>query len=123
MNREILFRGKRMDSDKWEYGFLSWSDSPRKRSYHINNYVVYTETVCQFTGLTDKNGTKIFECDIVKAEIERMEFTTTVVWGEKSKGWSLKCDRRGREKWGKIKYYSLPFSHKIEVIGNIFDNK
>ena len=123
MKREILFRGKRMDNDKWEVGFLSWSDSPRKRSYHINNHVVYTETVGQFTGLTDKNGTKIFEGDIVKTEIERMKFTTTVVWGEKSKGWSLKCDRREREKWGKIKYYSLPFSHKIEVIGNIFDNK
>ena len=120
MKREILFRGKRMDNDKWEVGFLSWSDSPRKRSYHINNYVVYTESVGQFTGLIDKNGTKIFEGDIVKAEIERMEFTTTVVWGEKSKGWSLKCDRRKRERWGEIKYYSLPFSHKIEVIGNVF---
>ena len=59
MKREILFRGKRIDNGKWEYGFLSWNDSPRKRSYHINNDVVYTDTVGQFTGLTDKNGTKI----------------------------------------------------------------
>lgn len=122
MKREILFRGKRIDNGKWELGFLSWNDSPRKRSYHINNDVVYSETVGQFTGLTDKNGTKIFEGDIVKTKIERMEFTTTVVWGEKSKGWSIKCDRTGREKWGKIKYYSLPFSHNIDVIGNVHDN-
>ena len=80
MKREILFRGKRMDNGKWEYGFLSWNDSPRKRSYHINNDVVYSETVGQFTGLTDKNGTKIFEGDIVKTEIERILDNVCYEW-------------------------------------------
>lgn len=144
MKREILFRGKDEQGD-WHYGSLTILDddtnnpfrrSPVLKKYHIweynscdwnlggwSNIFVNKDTIGQFTGLTDKNGTKIFEGDIVKTEIERMKFTTTVVWGEKSKGWSLKCDRREREKWGKIKYYSLPFSHKIEVIGNIFDNK
>ena len=51
-----------------------------------------------------------------------MNFITTVLWGDKSHGWSLKCDRTNREKWGTVKYYSLPNSTKIEIIGNIHEN-
>ena len=74
----------------------------------------------QFTGLKDKNDVDVYEGDIVKAHIQNMDFEAIIKWGKGS--WSLKCDRRNREKWGTIKYYKLPHSDNIEVVGNIYEN-
>lgn len=79
--REILFRAK-IDTDvysydkksEWVYGYYTKYGcifSGRSVIEQENDdYAVLDETVCQYTGLTDKNGAKIFEGDIVKHEWE-----------------------------------------------------
>lgn len=127
MNREILFRGKRADNGEWVEGYLLQSDLivPIGQNFNftrygdkniitsdsqIEFYKVIPETVGQYTGLTDKNGTKIFEGDIIKIRNK----TRYVFFGV--------CRYRHTKYGGYAVDLSVKDGSNCEVIGNIYDN-
>lgn len=66
MKREIKFKAQRLDNSKWCYGYYSVIGN---NHFIVDNdglpLIVKPETVCQFTGLLDKDGKEIFEGDII----------------------------------------------------------
>lgn len=132
--REILFRGKRTDNSEWVYGYYTKARyylnekemhvifAPDGEAFPRNEFPEYEEvdpeTVSQFTSLTDRNGRKIFEGDIVEGNSEYFTFT---------------------HPYGKVVYdggqYLISFddvledieclgawANDVEIIGNIYDN-
>ena len=116
MKREILFRAKRVFDNKFEYGYLLWHYLGSGVNYFINNNVVINETVGQYTGMTDKNGTKIFEGDIIMERYKGHERTYSIVWDNDY--FSL----RAESEYTSYQLDELLLSY-CEVIGNIHDNK
>lgn len=140
MDRENLYRGKKVGTNKFVYGSLINSVDEMYILQIGNNciskniglsgfwdinkpcYKVIPETVGQFTGVYDKNKVRVFEDDYVNIKNKPYNVLNpcVVTWGKKSHGWSLRCDILA--KWVQVKYYSLPASKDIEVVGNIHDN-
>ena len=120
--REVIFRGKRTDNGEWIEGSLlgiDWCDKPSTYSIAPNTpvsvfYSVIPETVGQFTGLTDKNGVRIFEGDIVSL-VKHDGLIYKVVY--------VPCRYELVNSKG-VNCFVLDIykSENIEVIGNIHDN-
>lgn len=120
--REILFRGKRVDNGEWIVGDLLQVIYPSGKPsvYSImeqtplaTNYHVIPETAGQYTGISAKNGKRIFEGDIVTARFKsnRSPQTFKVVFENGIFLFDNGCVK------------APPFDvYGIEIIGNIHDN-
>ena len=136
--REILFRGKRVDNGEWMEGDLIQSRDktyihPKANSFRVSETglsklivlrEVYPETVGEYTGLTDKNGKKIFEGDILQDKFGQIKIVDySDEWGA-----FRTCFVRALNDEGKIvatvggASFVGTIWRKYEVIGNIHDN-
>ncbi len=137
--RKILFRAKRLDNGEWVDGLLTvmWGQ------YHIINpqnenvaYPIDPETVCQYTGMIDSNGNKIWEYDLIKFEDwgedgyeykEGYEFTNIAMVEFFEGRWQL--DNFADDNSGVLESMEherhcefIGIFRCSEVVGNIFDN-
>ncbi len=120
--REILFRGKRRDNGSWETGSLVMvrggiSGEQVSIADKMTGYLtpVVPRTVGQYTGLTDKNGKKIFEGDILPIWEYGEEHDYKVIYNGDCFMLSMLDSEQGS--------YPLSVKHKMSrVTGNIYDN-
>lgn len=134
MNREILFRAKKVDGGEWvegyivkKYGTYFLYDINNSDTCRQNNYLIDEDTICQYTGLTDKNGRKIWEGAIIKYHFG--EVYAPVKFGEYQSCFdnTSTCHVGFYVDWDKNHDFRKDLGYWIklvdaEVVGNIFDN-
>lgn len=131
--REILFKAKRIDNGEWVEGYYSPHPNPfsgflkdfifapyydeEEECGYDNGYQIDVNTLCQYTGLTDKNGNKIWENDVVRCNYnnygEKGIYVGKVIFREDTCTFVVTDGKSTDYEW---------WGEEKEVIGNIFDN-
>lgn len=125
--REIKFRGKRKDNNKWIQGDLLQGceicnvyEISDYDSIDGSRYEVDKETVGQYTGLKDKNGKEIYEGDIVKINDE---IIAKVIWDNDYLGYFLHANEENSiDSFENGEQPLYDYFGSIEIIGNIYEN-
>lgn len=153
MNREILFKAKKKDNGEWVEGNLITNERNENQKYigyifdERNGVIedfdlveVIPDTICQYTGLTDKNGQKIWENDILighgnDRDLSKVSFgkfyvidAETLNKVDEVVGWHTEVIET--DALSKCEPFCLPMPltdfyikrSEFEVFGNIFDN-
>ena len=143
--REILFKGKKKDNGEWIEGYLLDGGMPGEKRIFIGKLVigkwtvmadefdeVDTDTICQFTGLTDKNGKKIWESDIISYQRDnddcpfpnkdtKKRFGKVFYQGFRST-FAIGMGKNGSKSINDDLWKYVQNGNRVEVIGNQFDN-
>lgn len=141
MEDRYLFKAKRVDNGEWVKGALVYDD--RDKLYRIITEIDYStgtclttdnaprvdkSTICQCTGLKDKNGKLIWENDIIKTFDAGEECCLSkIIFADTSLGYGWKTtDIKSLSKYNNNLFKEVSFgsfdSKSTEIVGNIFDN-
>ena len=129
MEDRYLFKAKRVDNGEWVEGYLSYPFCTKKgnESYYFYakdslgffcRCVVYASTICQCTGLKDKNGNLIWENDIARIIFNGIEHIYRVIWDESE----LDFKATNGKEFYKSNFEYLSCCDEVEIVGNVFDN-
>ena len=122
--REIIFRGKRVDTGEWVEGYYVKGATRHCIFCDLSRYPHYDvipETVGQYTGLVDKNGKKIFEGDILseRPPMNETAYIGYVKYDEELAVWRFMIKNDTKFNGVLLGSYSTSYT----VLGNIHDNK